>query len=87
MASGGLRNGSGRPKKFTFNQKLALANEVTIIQRERSLSRVEALPPIKTPLSKDWGVFLFKQTRLIPYANLSNTSIMSIKVINIDTFS
>jgi hypothetical protein len=43
MASGGSRKGSGRPKKFTFNQKLALANEVTIIQRERNVSRVEAL--------------------------------------------
>jgi len=43
MASGGSRKGSGRPQKFTFKQKLALANEVTIIQREKGVSRVEAL--------------------------------------------
>jgi hypothetical protein len=43
MASGGSRKGAGRPKKFTFNQKLALANEVTIIQRQNNVNRVEAL--------------------------------------------
>lgn len=56
MASGGSRKGSGRPKKFTFNQILALANEVTIIQRERSVSRVEALEILRSQamLRPEW---------------------------------
>lgn len=56
MASGGSRKGSGRPKKFTFNQILALANEVTIIQRERDVSRVEALKVLRSQamLRPEW---------------------------------
>lgn len=34
MVSGGNRKGAGRKKKFTFFQKLALANEVTLLQQK-----------------------------------------------------
>lgn len=56
MASGGSRKGAGRPQKFNFKQILALANEVTIIQREKDVSRVEALRILhsKALLRPEW---------------------------------
>jgi len=44
MGSGGLRKGAGRKPRFTFEKKLALANEVTLRQRENpNLSITRAL--------------------------------------------
>ena len=56
MASGGSRDGAGRPKKFTFKQKLALASEVTAIQQDENVSRVEALKILhhRTLLRPEW---------------------------------
>ena len=34
MPKGGKREGAGRPIKFTFEKKLALANEVTLLQKK-----------------------------------------------------
>ena len=54
MPRGGARKGSGRPKKFTFEIKLALANEVTMIQKNTGLTRVKAMES------------LYKQLKLRP---------------------
>ncbi|MDC1501695.1 hypothetical protein N8559_01450 [Gammaproteobacteria bacterium] len=44
MARGGSREGAGRKQVFTFEKKLALANEVTLRQQENpNLSNARAL--------------------------------------------
>ncbi len=43
MSGGGARIGAGRKKQYTLRHRLAIANAVTIIQRDHGISRVKAL--------------------------------------------
>lgn len=40
---GGKRKGAGRPRRYEFGECLAIANAVTLIQREHGVSRSKAL--------------------------------------------